>query len=350
MKKYFKNLIKTAFIFVLGFVLTLSVVSADTTTSVQGPANGNQVNFTIHLGSNSFSGTASNKNFENRTLLLWKLDTHLVGSQESVDKQKLELVKKLANVKNEDLTKKYGEPIKTDKSDKDGLIKLLLNKDTSYYVREDLSSGIKSPLISSFIIVVEKVSTGNVDIYNKYVRPPNPYTPPGKEIPPKKFVKVDYDDTSKVLEGAIFRVAVKQGDTYRTVIKKHLTYAVISNEKGEFTVEGLPKGTYYLIETKAPRGYRQLASPIEFTIDDNSENNFTVTQVKNKLDANYIPIKPQDGGNIVYKYSTNKIVVPKTGDIMLLLLTIGGGLLAILGHLILRDEKNSFYPSFFRRL
>ena len=50
-------------------------------------------------------------------------------------------------------------------------------------------------------------------------------------------------------------------------------------------------------------------------------------------------IKPQDGGNIVYKYSTNKIVVPKTGDIMLLLLTIGGGLLVILGHLILRDEK-----------
>lgn len=95
MKKYFKNLIKTAFIFVLGFVLTISVVSADTTTSVQGPANGNQVNFTIHLGSNSFSGTASNKNFENRTLLLWKLDTHLVGSQESIDKQKLELVKKL---------------------------------------------------------------------------------------------------------------------------------------------------------------------------------------------------------------------------------------------------------------
>lgn len=348
MKKYFKNLIKTAFIFVLGFVLTLSVVSADTTTSVQGPANGNQVNFTIHLGSNSFSGAASNKNFENRTLLLWKLDTHLVGSQESIDKQKLELVKKLANVKNEDLTKKYGEPIKTDKSDKDGLIKLLLNKDTSYYVREDLSSGIKSPLISSFVIVVEKVSTGNVDIYNKYVRPPNPYTPPGKEIPPKKFVKVDYDDTNKVLEGAIFRVAVKQGDTYRTVIKKHLTYAVISNEKGEFTVEGLPKGTYYLIETKAPRGYRQLASPIEFTIDDNSENNFTVTQVKNKVDTYYTPRTEEGGGNKTY--ATNKIAIPKTGDIMLLLLTIGGGLLAILGHLILRDEKNGFYPSFFRRL
>ena len=68
--------------------------------------------------------------------MLWKLDTHLVGSQESIDKQKLELVKKLANVKNEDLTKKYGEPIKTDKSDKDGLIKLLLNKDTSYYVEK----------------------------------------------------------------------------------------------------------------------------------------------------------------------------------------------------------------------
>ena len=70
----------------------------------------------------------------------------------------------------------------------------------------------------------------------------------------QKVCEVDYDDTSKVLEGAIFRVAVKQEDTYRTVIKKHLTYAVISNEKGEFTVEGLPKGTYYLIETKAPRG------------------------------------------------------------------------------------------------
>ncbi len=66
------------------------------------------------------------------------------------------------------------------------------------------------------------------------------------------------------LEGAVFEVQDANGnvvDNYKNIT---------SNDKGFFEVKGLEKGTYYLVETKAPMGYELLSSKFEFIVSRGS--------------------------------------------------------------------------------
>ncbi|MGM9913002.1 isopeptide-forming domain-containing fimbrial protein [Floccifex sp.] len=89
------------------------------------------------------------------------------------------------------------------------------------------------------------------------------------------------DDENIKLEGAKFRlyrdenctneVYLKQGEgQYIVMNTDHVdsTKAVemISNKEGVFNISGLDQGTYYLKETQAPDGYRQLKDPIKIEI------------------------------------------------------------------------------------
>ncbi len=351
MKKHFKKLIKIAFVFVLGFVLTLSSASANTTLYGPAGSDSDQTIVNIYLAKELLDSTAKAdgdtiiadasinekyRRLENRSLLIWKIDNHIEGTKEEIDKQKFYLASKLEKLKNNELTEKYGQPFKSNNSDKNGHIKQALKKGATYYVRENISDEQVKSIVSSFVIVTSRNSTSELDIYSKSVYKP-------RITKGNRFVKVDFENTSKRLKGAIFRIEEKSEDSYKAVLKNGVQYVVSSDENGEFIVDGLTQGTYYLFEVKAPTGYIQLSSPIEFKVGgDYSQDD--VLMIKNKIDTDYGGGKQHDSRNdgSGSGASDGKISIPKTGDIMLLLLTIGGVLVASLGHLLLRDKKESY--------
>ena len=134
----------------------------------------------------------------------------------------------------------------------------------------------------------------------------------------KSFVKISKDKTPKFLEGAVFKVTVKKGDKFIPIIVDGREYEVVSGKDGKFKVENLEFGKYYLWEVKAPKGYKALSGSIEFDVDENSASN-EIMVIKNEL--------------------FEKGYLPKTGDILLIVLVIGGLTMFIAGYLISRDKK-----------
>lgn len=142
----------------------------------------------------------------------------------------------------------------------------------------------------------------------------NDKTSTGKKL----FVKVSSGKKRVFLEGAVFKVMTKENDKFIPVQRDGKDYEITSEKNGMFVAEDLPFGTYYLVETKAPTGYRLLSESIEFTIDENSKTN----------EAKVIENKPFEEVNI-----------PRTGDILFLVLTLGGITIFTMGYFISRDKK-----------
>ena len=111
---------------------------------------------------------------------------------------------------------------------------------------------------------------------------------------------------------------IKDGDKFIPFKRDGKGYVLVSGKNGGFKVENLPFGTYYLIETKAPKGYSLLSESIEFKIDANSKTN----------EATIIKNKPFRRG------------LPKTGDILFLIMTVGGIVIFITGYFINRKGKS----------
>lgn len=93
--------------------------------------------------------------------------------------------------------------------------------------------------------------------------------------------------TEKRLAGATFQLSrdaagaqviklVKVDDTtYRLALPTETDTAVdtiTTGETGELVINGLADGTYYLTETKAPRGYNLLREPVKVTVAHKTEN------------------------------------------------------------------------------
>lgn len=94
-------------------------------------------------------------------------------------------------------------------------------------------------------------------------------------------------ETEKKLAGATFKLSrdeagaqviklVKVDDTtYRLALPTETDTAddtVTTGETGELVINGLADGTYYLTETKAPRGYNLLREPVKVTIGHKDAN------------------------------------------------------------------------------
>lgn len=93
-----------------------------------------------------------------------------------------------------------------------------------------------------------------------------------------RFIKVDAANQKQVLSDAAFIVKNEKDEYLTTDYKWKNTKAtddqelfrITSNQEGAFEIRGLAYSKYFLEEVVAPKGYRLLDKPIEFTIEKNT--------------------------------------------------------------------------------
>ncbi|WP_276889769.1 SpaH/EbpB family LPXTG-anchored major pilin [Faecalibaculum rodentium] len=115
------------------------------------------------------------------------------------------------------------------------------------------------------------------------------------------FTKVDANDEATTLAGAEFEIYteategtklsfIKDGDTYRYVQAPvdgdSSVTTLTSGTDGQFHVTGLPEGSYWLQETKAPAGYNLMTSRQQFnvTLNDTNVSNPSMNEVKANIE------------------------------------------------------------------
>ncbi|MDY6065854.1 MAG: SpaA isopeptide-forming pilin-related protein [Finegoldia sp.] len=154
----------------------------------------------------------------------------------------------------------------------------------------------------------------------------------------KEFRKTD-ESGSNFLEGATFKVTELNDDGVYSIVKKdEKEYLVSSDKEGKFVVDGLDYGTYYLFEVKAPQGYKLLSDPVEFKIEENNGDTQEVMMIKNKKDTTVPPTPTNSTSTSTGTTPSNPIKIPKTGDIVLPILTLAGAIIFVTGFKLSREK------------
>lgn len=181
-------------------------------------------------------------------------------------------------------------------------------------------------------------------------------------------------DTSLGLEGAKFLVSVKNEDeTFTRIQRDNEDLILTSDENGNFSVDKLPYGLYYLWDLQAPRGYRPLAHPISFEVGRNSrmqvleiENDYGPPPPDTPTDDPKVPPEeapgeppsdrpsepgdkpdhPGDTPDGTKKSPHNPsdrpktpITIPKTGDITILIMVVSGFIMVATGGYLIKNSK-----------
>lgn len=110
---------------------------------------------------------------------------------------------------------------------------------------------------------------------------------------------------------------------------------LVSNENGQFAIDGLKDGKYYLKETKAPEGYAEIKEEKEFTISENSwasEGNIEFT--KNQEGKDKIAAE----GTSAMKVENRNLTIPQTGGIGSIIFVVAG--LMIMGLAAYKMKAN----------
>lgn len=150
-----------------------------------------------------------------------------------------------------------------------------------------------------------------------------------------KFIKTDENGIS--LEGAEFKVFERIGNEEKPVLKNGKVYIVKSGPDGKFVITDLDKGSYLLWETKAPKDYivSNRKTPFEIT-EDSYDKGYLPIENKKKEEPP-TPIKPDDKKPPI----TRRKDMPKTGDITLIISSIAGIILIVMGSsMILSKEED----------
>ena len=97
---------------------------------------------------------------------------------------------------------------------------------------------------------------------------------PTNEVSTKKnpivefILSAEYDDPS-LLEGAVFKLTTKEGETVRDIYNEEIKTFTFKN--GEPLRFELPDGVYNLEQIKAPDGYELNKTPIQFIVNEDSK-------------------------------------------------------------------------------
>ena len=82
------------------------------------------------------------------------------------------------------------------------------------------------------------------------------------------ILSAEYDDPS-LLEGAVFKLTTKEGETVRDIYNEETK--TFTFENGEPVSFELPDGVYNLEQIKAPEGYELNKTPIQFIVNEDSK-------------------------------------------------------------------------------
>ncbi|MFP7479764.1 SpaA isopeptide-forming pilin-related protein [Terribacillus saccharophilus] len=98
--------------------------------------------------------------------------------------------------------------------------------------------------------------------------------------------KVDTDDRTVKLEGAVFKLVNDRGET----IQEDL----VTDGEGHITMNDLKPGNYQFVETKAPPGYQLDDKPIAFTVDKAQVEAVVVTVTNTREQTPENPEEPEE--------------------------------------------------------
>ncbi|MBQ2444228.1 MAG: LPXTG cell wall anchor domain-containing protein, partial [Clostridia bacterium] len=163
---------------------------------------------------------------------------------------------------------------------------------------------------------------------------PGGTTPSKGKTPEDKVIVFTYSmdvnkidkNTGAALDGAEFYLVNSQGKYYcKAAAADSLPYwgtdtdanvaKITPDSNNVFTVKGLDKGTYKLIEAKAPTNYRPLENPVVIDVNAVILPNVSDTAAQNWNDGDaHSALLAQGGNTLGYSVSKNDRVTPNSND------------------------------------